>query len=169
MIVLLVKTPTRANVLLVKTPTRAKCLVGENTNKGQYLVGENTNKGQCLVGENTNKGCGGDEMIVLLVKTPTRATNKGWGKYMARDIAEKKIIVCNETPREGLRRQLRLGRTIAESLTRGRIGCSNRLRKQKTPRGTPKEAIKNKKKPRNETRLLIKFNKKLIPKNIGQG
>jgi hypothetical protein len=90
MIVLLVKTPTRANqqnmiVLLVKTPTRAKCLVGENTNKGQCLVGENTNKGcvwgnDCLVGENTNKGCGGDEMIVLLVKTPTRAGGKIYGK-----------------------------------------------------------------------------------------
>ena len=41
-------------------------------------------------------------MVVLLVKTPTRAR----GKYMGRDIGKKKNIVCNETSREGLRRQL---------------------------------------------------------------
>jgi hypothetical protein len=67
---------------------------------------------------------------------------------MARDIAEKKIIVCNETPREGLRRQLRLGRTIAESLTRGRMWARNKAGAREKPRGArPKKRLRTKKSP----------------------
>ena len=66
------------------------------------MEGDIAGKNGCLVGENTNKGHQ-KKMVVLLVKTPTRAGGKIYGK---RHWEEKKIIVCNETPREGLRRQL---------------------------------------------------------------
>ena len=115
-------------------------MAGTIVGKNDCLVGENTNKGQCLVGENTNKG----QMSCWCFHQQGLG-----GKYMARYIAEKKIIVCNETPREGLRRQLSAfgGDYSRKPDPRENVSEKQSGSEGKTPRGTPKEAIKNKKSP----------------------